>query len=303
MGYCMNKLCSAWKKNYGQVFLHIALILISVLYILPLLLVVSASFSDEEALLKGGFSLLPRGFTFDSYRVIFEDASQILNSYKTTAIYSIGGTALSILVMSMMAYPLTRPNFKFRKAVNFMVLFTMLFSGGLVPSYIINTRYLHLGNTIWIYILPGVVSAYNLFVIKAGYKSISEELIEAARIDGANEFYICFKIMMPLAKATLATVAFLILVAKWNDWYTSSVYIQNPNLYSLQYLLQRILNETEYMKQMALEGMAVIELKDVMPSESLRYAMAIIAAGPMLIVFPLFQKYFVKGMTIGAVKG
>lgn len=299
----MNKLCSAWKKNYGQVFLHIALILISVLYILPLLLVVSASFSDEEALLKGGFSLLPRGFTFDSYRVIFEDASQILNSYKTTAIYSIGGTALSILVMSMMAYPLTRPNFKFRKAVNFMVLFTMLFSGGLVPSYIINTRYLHLGNTIWIYILPGVVSAYNLFVIKAGYKSISEELIEAARIDGANEFYICFKIMMPLAKATLATVAFLILVAKWNDWYTSSVYIQNPNLYSLQYLLQRILNETEYMKQMALEGMAVIELKDVMPSESLRYAMAIIAAGPMLIVFPLFQKYFVKGMTIGAVKG
>lgn len=299
----MNKLRKMCAKNYGQFFLHIVLILMSAAYILPLMLVVSASFTSEEALLRGGFGLFPREFTLDTYRIIFEDASQILNSYKTTAIFSIGGTALSVFVMSMMAYPLTRPDFKFRKIVNFMVLFTMLFSGGLVPSYIINTRYLGLGNSIWIYILPGVVSAYNLFVIKAGYKSIPEELVEAARIDGASEFYICFKIMIPLAKATLATVAFLILVAKWNDWYTASVYIQNPDLYSLQYLLQRILNEAQYMKQMALEGMAVIDLKDVLPSESLRYAIAIVAAGPMLIVFPLFQKYFVKGMTIGAVKG
>lgn len=299
----MNKLRKICKKNYGQFFLHAALILISVTYILPLMLVVSASFTSEAALLRGGFGLLPRDFTLETYKIIFKDASQILNSYKTTAIFSIGGTSLSIVVMSMMAYPLTRHEFKLRKVVNFMVLFTMLFSGGLAPSYIINTRYFHLGNSIWVYILPGVVSAYNLFVIKAGYKSIPEEMIEAARIDGASEFYICFKIMIPLAKATLATVAFLILVAKWNDWYTTSVYIQNPQLYSLQYLLQRILNEAQYMKQMAMEGMAIINLNDVLPSESLRYAIAIVAAGPMLVVFPLFQKYFVKGMTIGAVKG
>lgn len=299
----MNKVQKIWKENYGQIFLHIVFVIISIAYILPLILVISASFTSEKELLKGGFSLIPREFSLDSYRMIFADASQILRSYKTTAIYSIAATALSIFLMSMMAYPLTRRNFKLRKVVNFLVLFTMLFSGGLVPSYIVNTRYLHLGNSIWIYILPGAVSAYNLFVIKAGYKSIPEELIEAARIDGASEFYICFKIMIPLAKATLATVAFLILVAKWNDWYVSSVYIQNPDLYSLQYLLQRILNEAQFMKQMALEGMAVIDLKDVMPSESLRYAIAIVAAGPMLIIFPLFQKYFVKGMTIGAVKG
>lgn len=299
----MNKVKKVWKENYGQLFLHIVFILISIIYILPLVLVISASFTSEKELLRGGFSLIPAEFSLDSYRMIFADASQIIQSYKTTAIYSVAATALSIFLMSMMAYPLTRRNFKFRKIVNFLVLFTMLFNGGLVPSYIINTRYLHLGNSIWIYILPGTISAYNLFVIKAGYKSIPDELIEAARIDGASEFYICFKIMIPLAKATLATVAFLILVAKWNDWYLSSVYIQDPDLYSLQYLLQRILNEAQFMKQMALEGMAVIDLKDVMPSESLRYAIAIVAAGPMLVIFPLFQKYFVKGMTIGAVKG
>lgn len=299
----MNKVKKVWKENYGQLFLHIVLIVISIIYILPLVLVISASLTSEEELLRGGFSLIPAEFSLDSYRMIFADASQIIQSYKTTAIYSVAATALSIFLMSMMAYPLTRRNFKFRKIVNFLVLFTMLFNGGLVPSYIINTRYLHLGNSIWIYILPGTISAYNLFVIKAGYKSIPEELVEAARIDGASEFYICFKIMIPLAKATLATVAFLILVAKWNDWYLSSVYIQDPDLYSLQYLLQRILNEAQFMKQMALEGMAVIDLKEVMPSESLRYAIAIVAAGPMLVIFPLFQKYFVKGMTIGAVKG
>ena len=291
------------KKDKGQIILHIAMIVICILYILPLMLVISASFTEESELLKGGFSLLPRSFTLDSYRVLFKDTSQILNSYKTTAIFSVCGTALSVLVMAMMAYPLTRPTFRLKKIVNFLALFTMLFSAGIVPSYIVNTKFLHLGNTIWVYILPGVMSAYNMFIIKAGYKSIPEELIEAAKVDGANEFYICFRIMMPMAKATLATVAFLILVGKWNDWYTSSVYIQNPDLYSLQYLLQRILNEAQYLKQMALEGMAIIDLKDIMPSETLRYAIAIVAAGPMLIVFPLFQKYFVKGMTIGAVKG
>lgn len=299
----MRNLNSRWKKNRGQVILNAVLILISIIYIVPLMLVISASFTDEAELAKGGFSLFPRAFSLDGYRVLFQDLHQILNSYKTTAIYSFGGTALSVLVMGMMAYPLARNNFKLKKLVNFLALFTMLFSGGLVPSYIVNTKYLHLGNTIWVYILPGVVSAYNLFVIKAGYKAIPEELIEAAKIDGANEFYICFRIVMPLAKATLATVAFLTLVGKWNDWYTASVYIQNPDLYSLQYLLQRILNEAQYMKQMALEGLAVIDLKDVLPSESLRYAIAIVASAPMLIIFPLFQKYFVKGMTIGAVKG
>ena len=158
-------------------------------------------------------------------------------------------------------------------------------------------------DTIWIYILPGVVTAYNLFVMKAGYMSIPTELIEAGKVDGASEFYICFRIMMPLAKATMATVAFLILVSKWNEWYTASIYIENPKLYSLQYLLQKILNEAQFLKQLSNEAGIVANVQDAVPLENLKYAMAVVAAGPMLVAFPFFQKYFVKGMTIGAVKG
>ena len=291
------------KKNMGQIVLHTLFIMISVLYIAPLLLVISASFTEEKRLLAEGFSLLPRGFTTEGYEIIFRNPTQILWSYATTITYSVVGTFLSVLIMALMAYPLVRRNFKLRKLINFMVLFTMLFSGGMVPGYILNVRYLHLGDTIWVYILPGVVSAYNLFVIKAGYMSVPDELIEAGKIDGVNEFYICFKIMIPLSKATLATVAFLILVSKWNNWNTSSVYIQNPKLYSLQFLLQRILNEATYLQQLASDGTVVIDTNDIMPLETLKYCMAMVAAGPMLAVFPFFQKYFVKGMTIGAVKG
>ena len=295
------------KKNKGQIALHLAFILISIIYIAPLMLVVSASFSSEEALLRGGgFSLFPKGFTVEAYKLVFKNPIQILQSYATTFTYSIVDTLLGILIMGMMAYPLARENFRLKKAVNFMVLFTMLFSGGTVPSYILNTRYLHLDDTMWIYIFPGLISAYNLFVIKAGYKAIPNELIEAAKVDGASEFYICFKIMMPLAKATLATVAFLLMVSKWNNWMTSSIYIKRETqLYSLQYLLQRILKETAYMRQLAEGGTVHLgaDVSNILPTESLRYAMAIVVAGPMLVVFPFFQKYFVHGMTIGAVKG
>jgi len=273
------------------------------MYILPLLIVVSASFTDESELARTGFSVIPTKVSFAAYEAIFRNPWQIINSYITTVTYSVVGTFLSVLVMALLAYPLVRKTFRIRKIVNFYVLFTMLFSGGLVPSFIINTRYLHLDNTIWIYILPGIVSAYNLFIIKAGYINVPNELIEAAKIDGASEYYICFKIMIPLSKATLATVAFLILIAKWNDWYTASVYIQNIKLHSLQYLLQKILNEAEMLKQMTNEAGIIVDVDRVMPLETLKYAMAMVAAGPMLVVFPIFQKYFVKGMTIGAVKG
>ena len=291
------------KKNMGQIILHGIFIIISLIYVVPLLLVISASFTDEKILLTEGFSLFPRGLTAEGYEIVFQNPAQILWSYATTITYSVIGTFFSVLIMALMAYPLVRKNFRLRKPINFFVLFTMLFSGGMVPGYILNVRYLHLDDSIWIYILPGLISAYNLFVIKAGYMSVPDELIEAGKIDGANEFYICFKIMIPLSKATLATVAFLILVGKWNNWNTSAMYIQNPKLYSLQYLLQRILNEATYLQQLASDGTVVIDTNDMMPLETLKYCMAMVAAGPMLAVFPFFQKYFVKGMTIGAVKG
>lgn len=290
-------------KNKGQILLHIVFVLLSLCYILPLMIVISASFSSEKSLYTGGgFSLFPKEFSLDAYKLVFDDPTQIIQSYITTATFSVVGTIMSVIVMAFLAYPLVRNNFKGKRFVNMFLLITMLFSGGMVPSYILNTTYLHLDDTIWIYILPGLVSAYNVFVLKAGYKGIPEELIEAAKVDGANEFYVCFRIMIPLAKATLATVAFLSLIGRWNDWVTTSIYIRSPKLYSLQYLLQKILQEVQYMKSLVDEGV-LMNTDGMLPSESLRYALMLVAAGPMLIVFPFFQKYFVKGMTIGAVKG
>ena len=285
----------------GQIVLHAVFIVLVLMYIIPFILTISISFSDETSLIRNGYSLIPHVFSLEAYKMVFNNPAQIFQSYKVTIIFTVTATALSVLVMGVMAYPLSRPNFRFRGPLSFYVLFTMLFSGGMVPTYLLIVKYLHLDNTIWVYILPGLVSAYNLIIIRTNYRSLPEELIEAAKMDGATELYICFKIVMPLCKPVLASVGFLFFVAKWNDWNTALLYITDPKLYSLQYLLQKILNEAEFLKQLAEAG----ELMggEVFPSESYRYAMALVAAGPVLCVFPFFQKYFAKGMTLGGVKG
>lgn len=289
------------RLGKGQIALHAVFIVLVLMYIIPFILVISISFSDETSLIRNGYSLIPHVFSLEAYKMVFNNPAQIFQSYKVTIIFTVTATALSVLVMGVMAYPLSRPNFRFRGPLSFYVLFTMLFSGGMVPTYLLIVKYLHLDNTIWVYILPGLVSAYNLIIIRTNYKSLPEELIEAAKMDGATELYICFKIVMPLCKPVLASVGFLFFVAKWNDWNTALLYITDPKLYSLQYLLQKILNEAEFLKQLAEAG----ELMggEVFPSESYRYAMALVAAGPVLCVFPFFQKYFAKGMTLGGVKG
>ena len=289
------------KFPLGQVVLHIVFLLMVLVYIVPFLMVISVSFTDEKALVREGYHLIPSVFSTEAYRMVFSDPMQILYSYGTTITFTLTSTFLAVLVMGIMAYPLSRPNYRYKGPVTFIVLFTMLFSGGMVPSYLLIVKYLHLNNTIWVYIFPGLVSAYNLIIIRTNYKSLPGELIEAAKIDGASEMYICFKIVMPLSKPVLASIGFLFLVNKWNDWNTSLLYITNPKLYSLQYLLQKILNEAEYLKQLADTGQLMGG--EVFPTESFRYAMAMVAAGPVLCVFPFFQKYFAKGMTLGGVKG
>lgn len=289
------------KKNSGQILLHFFFILITIVYVAPLLLVISASFSTEQSLIGAGFSLFPKEFTTEAYRLVFKNPIQIIQSYKTTITYSIISVALGGLVMALTAYPLARDGFRLKGPVTFYFFFTMLFSGGLVPSYMINTRLLHLQDSIWIYVWPSLMSVYSMLIIRTNYKNVPKELIEAAKIDGASEMYICFKIIIPLSKAAIASMMFLDFVGKWNDWFTSSIYIRNPDLYSLQYLLQRILREAAFVKQQVELG---LELGlEVLPVETLRYAMAMVAAGPVLFIFPFFQKYFVKGMTVGSVKG
>ena len=202
-----------------------------------------------------------------------------------------------------MAYPLSRKCFKFRGIITKYIFVTMLFSGGLVPSYILNTKYLHLGNTFWIYILPGLTSAWKVIVFRTFFQGLPDGLVEAAKIDGAKEIMIFFKIILPLSTPVIASLGFMTLVGKWNDWNTTLLYIRDSKLYSLQYLLQRILREAEYVKNLQLSGESTMLSDKDLPTETMRYAMAMLAAGPMLVVFPFFQKYFAKGMVVGAVKG
>ena len=287
----------------GRVILHAFLIILSLTYILPLILMISISFSSEDAIVDFGYTLLPKVFSLDAYKICFQNSHQLIQSYKVTAVFSILGTFLATLVQSLMAYPLSRPNFKLKRFVTTYIFITMLFSGGLVPSYILNTRYLHLNNSFWVYIFPALMSAWNVIVFRTFFQGLPEGMVEAAKIDGASEIRIFFRIILPLSTPVLASLGFMTLVGKWNDWNTSLLYIRDADLYSLQYLLQRILREVEYVKSLRDTAAGMLLNVDNLPSESMRYAMAVLAAGPMLVIFPFFQKYFAKGMTVGAVKG
>ncbi len=284
----------------GQIILNAIFILLCATYIIPLILLVSISISSESAITQYGYTIFPKEIGFDGYKTIFKNPYQLLQSYKVTIIFSFASTILSLLVMSLYAYPLSRRSYSFRKAATWYIFFTMLFGGGLVPSYIINTKWFHLGNTIWIYILPGLMSAWNIIIMRTFFQGLPDGLVEAAKIDGASEFLVYCRIILPLSTPVLASLGFMHLIGSWNNWNTSLIYIHDKDLYSLQYLLQKILREADFIKQMAEKGQ---ETGIEAPIETMRYAMAILAAGPMMFVFPFFQKYFAAGLTIGSIKG
>lgn len=293
------------SKRNPNIIINIMFCLGSLVFILPFVLIISASFSDEQTLLSEGYKLIPSVFSTEAYKYVFRNPQQLLDSYKVTIIYSIVATVLGVVVMAMLAYPLSRPNYKYKKIATFFIFFTMLFSGGLIPTYIWITRYLHLGDTIWVYILPCLVNAFHVIVIRSFFQGLPQALMESAKIDGASELQTFFKIVMPLSKPVIATISLLTLLSRWNDWNTALIYIKSSNLYSLQYLLQKILREAEFVKNMAESSpVAGVDLDlSNLPSVTIRFAMCMVAAGPMLIIFPFFQKYFAKGLTVGAVKG
>ncbi len=284
----------------GQIILNAIFIVLCATYILPMILLISISISSESAITQYGYTFLPKEIGFDGYRMIFKNPSQLLNSYKVTIIFSVAATALTLVVKALYAYPLSRRTYRYRKVTTWYIFFTMLFGGGLVPSYIINTKLLHLGNTMWIYILPGLMAAWDVIIMRTFFQGLPDGLVEAAKIDGASELRVFFQIIVPLSTPVLASLGFMFLIGKWNDWNTSLIYIHDKDLYSLQYLLQKILREADFIKQMAEKGQ---ETGMETPTETMRYAMAILAAGPMMFVFPFFQKYFAAGLTIGSVKG
>ncbi len=291
------------KMSFGRILLNIILILMSFTYILPIIMMISISLSSEQSIIDSGYSILPRVFSTAAYKQAFANPYQIIQSYKITAAYTVMSTVLAIFVQSLMGYPLSRKTFKFKKMLLIFIMITMFFSGGMVPSYILNTQYLHLGNTFWIYIFPSLMSAWSVILFKTYFAGLPESLVEAAKIDGANEIYVYFKIILPLSTPIIATLAFTYALGKWNDWNTSLLYIRDNNLFSLQYLLQKIINESDYVQKMQGTAASSFITNEAAPSETLKYTMAILAAGPMMVVFPFFQKYFAKGLVVGSVKG
>ena len=279
---------------------HLLILVFVVLCIVPFVMVVSVSFSSEESILEFGYSLIPHVFSTKAYEVLFETGGTILQSYKVTIFITVVGTVLTLLIGSMFAYVISRREFRLAKPLSMFIYFTMLFSGGLVPSYMLISKYLHLSNTVWAVILPACVGQWNIFLLKSFFKSVPDEIIEAARIDGVNEYKIFFSIVVPLAKGGMATVGMFIVLAYWNDWYNAMLYFTDPKLYTLQYLLQCIMQRIDFMQTASKSG---VILNETLPSETLRMATCVIAAGPMIFVFAFFQKYLVKGITVGAVKG
>ena len=294
------------KKRAFDIVLHVFFILMCACFVIPLILIVSASFTSESWLTSGnGFSLIPREFTTNAYQTAFQNRARMILAYLVTFAQAGLGTLIACVIAGMAAYPLSRSNFRFRKPVTVIIFFTMLFSAGMIPNYIVYSRYYGISNSFWVYILPGMAGgAWNTMVFRTFFKGLPESLSESAHLDGARELTIFFKIVVPLSTPVFASLGFMTLVGKWNDYTTSMIYIRDENLYTLQYLLQRLMEEAAFLRGLSQSAMGNVNLSIAdMPNESLKFAMCVIAAGPMLIVFPFFQKYFSQGLTIGAVKG
>lgn len=286
-----------------QILLNLLMIILSAAVVVPLLILFSVSLSNEKDIVNNGYKLIPQNLDFAAYKYVFSNPSSILNAYGVTIFSSVMTMVLSVFLMAMVAYPLTRKDFKGRSFLSFYLYFTMLFSGGLVPTYILITRYLNLGDTIWVYILPSLINPWYVFMMRTFFQGIPNEISESVFIDGGTDFTIFFRIILPLSKPVIAAVSLFMLLTKWNDWFTSLMYINDENLISLQYLLQRIMQNIQLIQEGQQAGNINLAAAADIPAETVRMAMAVVVAGPALLVFPFFQKYFVKGMTVGSVKG
>ena len=283
---------------FGRVFVHGVMIFLSLACLIPFILVVSVSLTSEAGINANGYGLIPSEFSFEAYEYIFRSPDEVINAYATTIFVTVFGTIVGTLIMAMLAYPMSRSDFKYKNALSFFVYFTMLFSGGLVPSYLLVTG-LGMKDTIWALVIPIMFSSWNTMMLRMFMTSIPAALIEAATIDGASEFRIFFSIIIPLSKVGIVTIMLFTSLGLWNDWQQAMLYIDHGDLTSLQYMLYRVMNKVNLAKEYA--GTAVQTEK--LPSENLRMALCVVAAGPMLLVFPFFQKYFSKGIVVGGVKG
>ena len=291
------------SKSFNRVS-TVILTLLVVLAMLPIVLIVIASFSAEDVLIRDGYTYFPAEWSLDSYYYMVKQGVVILRSYGVSFFVTFFGTALSVLLTTMLAYPMARKSFRGRNVLAFFVFFTMLFNGGIVPSYIMWTQIFGIKDTIWALIIPNyLVTAFNVILVKNYYQnSVPDSLIEAAQLDGASELKIFFRVMLPLSKPTVATIGLFTGITYWNDWTNGLYYINNEKLYSIQQLLMKIMDNIQALRSnstASLLGTGAVDL----PGTSIRMAMAVIGILPILFIYPFVQKYLIKGVVVGAVKG
>jgi len=274
---------------------------LGILCILPFIMLISGSLSSNGSIVAKGYSLIPREFTTNAYKYLFANPEQIINSYGVTIFIVAVGTIVSLILTTMTAYVLYRKDFPYRNAISFFFYFTTLFNGGLVATYIFMIRYLHLKNSLLALLLPGIFNVFYVIVMRTFIAtSIPISLIESSKIDGAGDFLIYRKIVLPLLKPALASIGLFIALGYWNDWWNAMLYIDKNNMRPLQYVLFSVLSSVEGFSRNAGKVTGItVEL----PSESLKLALTVVATGPIVLAYPFVQKYFVKGITIGAVKG
>ena len=291
------------KKNLKSttVIAYIVVSIFALFCLFPFIMVVSGSLTPEEDIVKYGYSLIPRRISFDAYRILLYDIDRILNAYKITIFVTVVGTLCSLLVNSMAWYVLSR-KVRYQKPLLIFTIITMLFSGGMVPWYIVCVRYLHLKDAVWALILPTVARAWYIFLLRNFFKGIPEEMYESSKIDGASELTTFVKIMLPLAKPAIATVTLFASLAYWNDWWAGLMLIDDSNKQPLQLLLRTIVSNTQFLQSSPNAGM-MQEVSNILPVESVKMAIVILTIGPIIFVYPFIQKYFVKGIMVGAVKG
>lgn len=287
-------------KKIPRVFLHLFFIIATASWIVPFLLMVSISFSSEADVTRYGFALVPRTFSTEAYRTLFAEIGTMAWAALFTIMVSFGAAVLMNLFSALIAYPLSRPNCKFKGPVNKLLIFTMLFSGGTIPLYILNTRYLHLNNTPFIYLIP-YVSAWSIILYRTFFRSVPESLYEAAKIDGATELRVLASVVVPMSRPIIFMQVFQNVVDGWNNWATSLLYVTKKSLWTIQYFMQMMLQYGTELKEIYRKNPAFAGKE--LPLETMRYAMAVIAVIPVLVIFPMIQKYFAKGINVGSVKG
>lgn len=275
------------------------MILLAIITLYPLYYVLTCSVSESNQLIGArGIMLLPKGFSLAAFRAVFNNPN-ILTGYRTTLIVVVFGTFVNVVMTAIGAFLITRKKFAVKKVVSYMIVFTMFFNGGMIPTYLMVYKWLHLGDTLWALILPTAISTYNLMIMKSNFASLPDSLEEAAKIDGANDIVILFRIVLPLSMPIIAVMILFYGVAHWNSWFQAMLYIRTRSKYPLQLILREVLlmNDTSGMGATASVG------DQYMLGESIKYATIIVATIPILCVYPFIQKYFVKGIMIGAIKG